>query len=207
MACLGLRITLSLSGVGLLGAVWLLLAPHALARGCHLLEILGGGSVCVTLAAPLLAGAQRAQPADVIVILGRDGRERMNLGAELYLAGWAPQVLLFNSSLHYLPHAERLQPALQQVHGPRDTWAEARHTAQLARQQGWRRVLVISDPPHIRRVAWLFRKALAPEVAVILVATQPPWWRWPQWWHSRHGARYVQHELVSGLYHSVRVVW
>ncbi len=205
MFCLTVRLVLSLGVASLLGAGWLLAVPQALARGCLLLETLGNTGVCVALAAPLLAKAQPARPADVIVILGRDGRERMNLGAELYLAGFAPRIVLFNSSLHYLPHAAQLRPALLQVDGPRDTWAEARHTARLARQYGWHRILVISDPPHLRRVHWLFKKECADKAELVLVATRPTWWQWPSWWHSQYGAGYVQHELASLLYHQFRV--
>jgi uncharacterized SAM-binding protein YcdF (DUF218 family) len=172
---------------------------------CALLETVGTTTTCVALAAPLLQPAQPAQAADVIVILGRDGRERMNLGTQLYLQGYAPQVVLFNSSLHYLPDAAQLRPALIQINGPQDTWEEATTIAQLAQQQGWRRIMVITDPPHIRRTAWLFRKALGSTATCIPVATQPTWWHWPRWWTSQHAARYVRHELLSLPYHLLRV--
>lgn len=117
---------------------------------------------------------------DAIAVLGfparADGRptaileERVAAAVSWYEAGSAPRLVLSGGAAHG-PHVEaevmaaaaraRGVPAAAIVLEPRarDTRENARFVAELMREAGWRTLLVVSSPSHLRRAAVLFREA------------------------------------------------
>ena len=57
------------------------------------------------------------------------------------------------------------------------THDEAVAVARLARERGWKRAILVSDPSHLRRAAALFRKA---GLAVLCTPSQPPEYAYPE---------------------------
>ena len=122
---------------------------------------------------------QPTQPADAIVVLGSavwpgerpspSLARRIGRGIELWQAGLAP-VLAPTGGVGYYPPAEaevmaRVAresgvPASALVIEPEatSTSESAEKVRALALAHGWQRVIVVSEPYHLRRASWLFRE-------------------------------------------------
>jgi len=126
----------------------------------------------VLVAAWWSAGAVLQYPAsaptaaDAVVILGGGGVDRYRLGKEIVKAGFAPKLIftepipayllrdISNSSLSYEVITDRVS---------RSSWDEAVNTRRWMEENGVRHVLVVSDPPHMLRLAYTWwRSALHP---------------------------------------------
>lgn len=120
------------------------------------------------------------RPADLIVVFGArvyaDGRaspalrDRVELGAQLYLAGLAPRVLMSGAAgdgaVHETVAMRDLAaglgvPLRAIVRDPAgvDTQSTVRTTAALCRERGWCRVLAVSHGYHLARVKMAFERA------------------------------------------------
>ncbi len=75
----------------------------------------------------------------------------------------------------------------------------------LLETKGWRSVLVVSDPPHMRRLSWVWNKVFdGTEMSFYLIPAPMPLWNATHWWQQRSSATYVLRELIKlGYYHAV----
>ncbi len=120
--------------------------------------------------------ADRAAPADVIVVLGAraypDGRpsdalrQRVETGAALYRRGLAPRLMLSGGvdpsgvsepavMAHVAARAGVPRSAMLIDETGANTAATVRAVAREARREGWSSVLFVSHDYHLARVAWL----------------------------------------------------
>jgi uncharacterized SAM-binding protein YcdF (DUF218 family) len=125
------------------------------------------------------------QPADAIVVfaggVGESGtagggvQERVAQALALYEGGYAPRVIFSSGYVFTLREAEVMK-AIAVANGvPEDavlleeqaanTYDNVRLTYQILEQHGWRRILLVSSPYHMRR-ALLTWKRVAPDVSV-----------------------------------------
>ncbi len=164
-------------------------------------------------------------PADAIVVLGggvscgsaqleATSAARLTRGLELWRAGYAPLLTVSEQSNLFggascpkiagLEQAEvkRLYggtgPHLEVLRNVTDTADEARRAGGLARQLGWRRVLLVTSPSHSRRAAKLFR---AQGLTVISVPADEPRFdlTLPQPADRLEALRVVLYEVLSRL--------
>src|SRR6266480_3750384 len=167
------------------------------------------------LSAP--AGAPRA--ADCIVALGGDTGYRIVTALDLYRRGYAPLILLTGVEdspsdtrrayltwrAEYLVKAGVPSAAILYDEHSTNSRDEARNTLARANARGWKSVLVVSDPPHMRRLALAWGKAFGGTGRnYILVATAPAWWRERAWWRSERAAQFVLTEYVKLGYYLAR---
>ena len=173
---------------------------------------------------PWLA-APTADPiaADAVIVLGGDGGNgRAAKAGELFRAGFAGQVVLTGGNgkagtvadgkadprVKFLAGMGVPSSALLFDSASRNSWEEAVNTRQMMDEKGWRRVLVVSDPPHLRRLQLAWGHALrdgGPQF--VLVASQADWWRPDTWWRDERSARFVGREILGLLYYAMRVVF
>ncbi len=156
-------------------------------------------------------------PADVVVVLGGGEKERLRKAIDLYHAGYAHQVLLMG--LHwqadrlttpYLHWRVRLllsaglpKEALLFDDQSRNSYEEAQNAARLMKTQHWRSALVVSDPPHLRRVAMVWRRVAAlNDIEYRLIASEPSTWDEAQWWRDKVWAKFVGMEVVKLAYYA-----
>jgi len=136
-------------------------------------------------AVPLQVTAPPA-PADAIVVfaggVGESGKagvgtqERVQRAVDAYHAGYAPHLILSSGYRYSFPEAELMRSvALQQGVPPAaivleqrstDTHENVQFVDQILRDHGWRSVLLVSSPYHMRRALLVWQK-VAPEVRVI----------------------------------------
>jgi uncharacterized SAM-binding protein YcdF (DUF218 family) len=157
------------------------------------------------------------QAADAIVVfaggVGESGRagtgvqERVARAVDLYRDGLAPAIIFSSGYVFTLREAEVMRaiavdkgvPATAIVLEERaaNTYANVANTARILEQRGWRRILLVSSPYHMRRATMTWHK-VAPSVAV--VATPP---NQSQFYLHRTGASLEQ---IRGLLHEYAAI-
>ena len=182
-------------------------------------------AVVVILGLGSWLAAPTADPiaADAVIVLGGDGGNgRAAKAGELFRAGFAGQVVLTGGNGKPDTVADgKADPRVKFLAGmgvptslllfdstSRNSWEEAVNTGQLMDEKGWRRVLVVSDPPHLRRLQLAWGHALRDDgQQFVLVASHADWWHPDTWWQDDRSARFVGREILGLLYYALRVVF
>lgn len=175
------------------------------------------------LGAWLAAPAAEPIVADAVVVLGGDGDNgRAARAGELFRAGFVRQVVLTGGSGK--PGAALDAPADPRVKlltgmgvpssallfdsASRNSWEEALNGGRMMDEKGWRRVLVVSDPPHLRRLALAWGHALRNDrQQFVLVASAADWWHPDDWWRDQRSAHFVRRESLGLVFYALRVVF
>jgi uncharacterized SAM-binding protein YcdF (DUF218 family) len=113
----------------------------------------------------LFLPADSGTAADAIVVLGRGGtlhKERVNLAAELWQARRAPMIFVSGNgdarSMVEQLEAKGIPPrVLDGEECSLTTWENAVFSAAILRPQGIRRIILITDEPHMLRSLLVFR--------------------------------------------------
>lgn len=166
----------------------------------------------------LSAPRNMPQAADVIVALGGGGIERVQRALTLYKEGYARKVLLTGldrdperRSNYYLHWRSRLlldggvpSEALLFEDQSRNSYEEANNIALLMKNRQWKTALVISDPPHLRRLDMVWASACSQhDLAYRLIATESPAWNASGWWRDKVWAKFVGMELLKLSYYAM----
>jgi len=179
-----------------------------------------GTYACVELGS-FLADEDPLQKADAIVVLAGSRFSRQLEGADLYLAGYAPRIVLpreirdpaesvlATRGLQIPEQVERIRdvyiqlgiPSAAIVIPPRlhtSTAAEAITARELSTEHGWRRVIVVSSKYHLRRAGFAFRRELRDTgVEVVMRATRYDPSEPERWWRHRADLRDVVPETLK----------
>lgn len=136
------------------------------------------------LADPLFM-SEAPQPADVIVVFaggaGESGQagggyqERVKQAVDLYRAGYAPR-MIFSSGFEFVFEEAEVMRGLAEANGvppeaivletkSKNTHDYVVFANQILAEHGWRRILLVSSPYHMRRAVMTWRKS-APGVQV-----------------------------------------
>ncbi len=129
---------------------------------------------------------EAARQADAIVVLaggvGESGQagggyqERVKEAIDLYRGGQAPN-LIFSSGFVFAFQEAEVMKGLAVANGvpasaivlekkSANTHENALYVAAILRERGWRSVLLVSSPYHMRRAVWTMHR-VAPEIAVV----------------------------------------
>ena len=107
----------------------------------------------------------RPVQADAVIVLAGDRTPRLDRGLGLMRAGVAPTLVISDGHDPNWPAANRLcaegSPGFRVVcfkPDPYSTRGEARGFARLAREHGWRSVVVVTSTFHVTRARMLFRR-------------------------------------------------
>ncbi|PPD49813.1 MAG: hypothetical protein CTY16_03060 [Methylobacter sp.] len=165
----------------------------------------------------LSAPASEPIKADLIVALGGDSGERGEVAAILYKAGYAKMILLTGMEsgseaiqVHYLHWRSQFlleqgvpAEALIFDNQAANTHQEAISIATLLQTHHWQSVLVVSDPPHLRRLNYsldpVFRKA---GLHYRLIQSKASTWHPEGWWQSEKWAQFCVMEVVKLVYYA-----
>ena len=177
--------------------------------GLFLLAFLRAG---VFLSSP----AGPPQQSDVVLALGGDMGDRIAVAAGLYQQGLARRLML--TGLENMPAAARHhylnwrmqfaidlgvpKEAIMLEEGAGSSWEEATDTLALLKKNHWQRVMVVSDPPHMRRLHWVWSKVFAGSgKEFVLVESRPGWWNADRWWENEESGLFVFAEYVKLVYY------
>jgi uncharacterized SAM-binding protein YcdF (DUF218 family) len=142
--------------------------------------------------------------ADVVVVLSGNKR-RLPPALALIRRGVAPVLAL--STVQRTPHwpeAEHLCATKRYYRArvlcftavPFSTTGEARTLARLARERGWRSIVVVTSTFHITRAHMLFRRCYKGRFA--MVGSPSTWWKLPDEWLSETAKLLVQLTVRRG---------
>jgi len=164
----------------------------------------------------LSSPAQRPEHADLMVVLGGDVGDRSLTAARLYRQGLATRILLTGVEGRPSEVREHYQnwraQVLMKAGVPQDailfdsvsanSMEEAVNARRLMEQKGWRSVIVVSDPHHMRRLSWAWGRVFTESgLKFRLVATSPDWWKPGRWWLDEKSAQAVITEHIKLVYY------
>jgi uncharacterized SAM-binding protein YcdF (DUF218 family) len=153
-------------------------------------------AACYVITTPLTVRDQ-VDRADAIVVLNGNTEERVRYGTQLYLEGRADVIIMSGGNLvNNAPESRLMKDMAVSLGVPptailteeksNTTITNARYSAEVIRQHGFRSILLVTSPYHSRRATRMFRDTLGPEVQVY---SQPVpnstvslehWWLYPQ---------------------------
>jgi len=175
-------------------------------------------SAFINLGYWLSAPANEPVQADLIVTLGGGTGGRDQMAAVLYNAGYAKKILLTgmgvssNAGQSYYQSPRSLFLLKQGIPAEAlifdgqsiNTHQEAFNTAALLKVHHWQSALVVSDPPHIRRVGFclqpVFEKA---GLSFQLIQSTAPTWHAGRWWQDKKWAQFCVREVVKLIYYAL----
>lgn len=167
----------------------------------------------------LSAPAGAPQAADIIVALGGDTGSRAALAARLYREGYAPLVLLtgieygspearetiVNWRQKFLVDSGVPVEAIRLDARSQNSWEEALNTRAFLEANGLSSAIVVSEPPHMRRLRWVWSQVFEGSgLRFHLVSAEASWWQPGRWWTSETGALYVIEESIKLVYYWLR---
>ena len=154
---------------------------------------------------------------DLIVTLGGGGIERDQMAADLYKAGYAKKILLtgmgkiVNSSQHYYEYPRSLFFLKQGIPAEAllfdglsiNTHQEAINIAIVLTAHHWHSALVVTDPPHIRRVAFCLSSVFKNNFSYSLIQSDAPTWHADRWWQDENWRRFSLSEVVKLIFYAI----
>jgi uncharacterized SAM-binding protein YcdF (DUF218 family) len=182
-----------------------------LAVGCSVYGVFHLGS--------FLSREDPLQPADAILVLSGSSMARPLEAADLYLAGYAPRIVLSRDQrpigmpalaergILFVTGAARTHGVFLQLGIPNEaiiipdrihtnTAVEAVTLREMAADERWNRVIVVSSAYHLRRAAFAFRRELrGTDVQILMRRTRYEDFEPDQWWRQRRDIRAVVEEL------------
>ena len=192
--------------------------PQAYRRLIRLLVFAGTTAVtflCAGLGALLAIALPDWQGSvDAVFIAGGDAGWRAPTGFALYRSRRARNIVFMGKAPGLIPTTPPYTPwdtssILAAGVSPGDYFFDttARNTRQeaaavraLARENGWRSVVIVSDPPHTRRLRRVYgRYLLSTGIEWHLVAAPYPRWRTEKWWTDPYALEYGVREAAKNL--------
>jgi uncharacterized SAM-binding protein YcdF (DUF218 family)/glycosyltransferase involved in cell wall biosynthesis len=174
------------------------------------------------IGAPLKIAAPPG-PADAIVVfaggVGESGKagvgfqERVTQAVALYKAGYAPRVIFSSGYVFTIREAEMMKAVAVDNGVPADailleekaanTFENVNYTRRILDDNGWRRILLVSSPYHMRRALWTWHN-VAPEVSVTPTPVPQSDFYASSWGASFDQIRGILHEYAALTYYWVR---
>jgi hypothetical protein len=149
--------------------------------------------VCLLLIVAGIAGipvyvrpqVDQLRHADAILILGGYGDRRYTFGLDLALDSWAPNLVVSNPigpNDQWERNYCALPPPRLEVHcftpDPPTTKGEARELRRLAKQYGWRTVIVVTFRPHISRARYILEQCFDGDLVMVASPARVSVSRW-----------------------------
>jgi uncharacterized SAM-binding protein YcdF (DUF218 family) len=167
-----------------------------------------------------LAREDPIEPADAIVVLAGTRAERPLEAVDLYLAHYAPRIVLSYGNLedqaihaaeqrgaHVVSDVDQLKAMMIELGVPAEaliipsrghdnTADEARTMREIAQAHGWRRIIVVSSKYHLRRVSMAFGRTFrGSDVQILVHGSRYDPSTPDRWWHRRGDVRWLVSEL------------
>ena len=145
--------------------------------------------------------------ADIIVCLGGGTVERLNMAVDLFNKGYirSESVMLIGESYDTTSYLEKTYPytSIEQHHEPKNTKEEVLYIKRYMVKYGYKSVLIVTDPPHSRRVS-LLHSLLDIEgdddIDFHMVSSKVLWWNEKKYYDDDRSGKFVFAETIRILY-------
>ena len=144
---------------------------------------------------------------DIIVCLGGGTIDRVKKSIELFEEGYAGKqvFLLLGESWYNQPYIKKNYPAMHILidESPKNTKEEVLFIKKYLKKHGYRSALIVTDPPHSRRVS-LLTSLLSVEgdenMTFHLVGSPVKWWDRECYYENERAKSFAGHEIKGILY-------
>lgn len=153
------------------------------------------------------------KPADVIVVLAGEEKERVEYGAYLYREEWAkkdriimaggPLVWKYSWASLMKEHAEHIGipgNAILLEDKSRSTEEDAKYTQEILRRNKYKSLILVTSPYHSKRAYTIFRKIMGKDMYIISAPVENSWFQFGDWWKRRRDRAVVLNEYAKFLW-------
>jgi len=146
-----------------------------------------------------------AKKSDIIVCLGGGTVERVRKSTKLLEEGYANEFILLGESWYNQPYIEKHYPNMKVIvnNTPQNTKEEVYFIKEYMVQHGYKTALVVTDPPHSRRVSVL-NKILSVsgdnEITLRMVSSDVSWWKANEYYKDKRSWETVLSESIRIVY-------
>jgi uncharacterized SAM-binding protein YcdF (DUF218 family) len=153
------------------------------------------------------------KPADVIVVLAGEEKERVEYGVYLFREDWAkkdriimtggPAVWKHSWASLMKEHAEYLGIPGKHIlieDKSRTTEENAEYTSEILKKHGYKSILLVTSPYHSKRASLIFQRVLGEEIKVISAPVERSWFRFSDWWKRKRDRSMVFSEYSKFLW-------
>ena len=159
--------------------------------------------------------------ADAIVLLGGGWEYRERRVLDLLRLGFSKQIVMTGigewqargmpancPAYDYLRAAGVAAKDILADDKARNTWQEIVWIRKVAVKYQWNSLLIVSDPPHLRRLSWVCEKVFGNTGVVYrLEPSNPDWWQLSDRWRNQSALRFAASETLKLNYYRVRYAW
>ena len=144
---------------------------------------------------------------DVIVCLGGGTVERLNKAVEIFNKGYSRSrsVILLGESYDTQAYLAKTYPdtTIEQHHEPKNTKEEVLYIKHYMLKHGYKTALVVTDPPHSRRVSVLNSVVSVKgdsDLVLRMVSSEVAWWKAKKYYDDERSGETVLTETMRILY-------
>ncbi len=156
--------------------------------------------------------------ADLIVTLGGGIGERDQMAVDLYKAGYAKKILLtgmgrtvdFGKGFYQSPRSLFLLKQGVPVEAllfdglSVNTHQESLNIAALLTVHHWHSALVVSDPPHLRRINFCLQPVFKNAgLSYRIIQSTTPTWQADRWWQDKRWRQFCLNEMVKLIFYAL----
>lgn len=164
-------------------------------------------------AGKLIYKKDELKPADVIVVLAGEDKERVEYGAYLFREEWAkkdriimaggPLVWKYSWASLMKEHAEYLGipgKAIMLENKSRNTEEDAKYTKEILLKHKYKSLILVTSPYHSKRAFTIFQKVMGKDIKVISAPVENSWFKFEDWWKRRRDRSIVFNEYSKFLW-------
>jgi uncharacterized SAM-binding protein YcdF (DUF218 family) len=157
--------------------------------------VLAGHGFLLDKAGRYLLKKDELKPADVIVVLSGEEKERINYGVRLFKDGWSRKDRIIMSggpAVGYRSSAGLMKEYAAHLGIPardiltedrsRSTEENALYTKKLLSGRGFKSIILVTSPYHSKRAWVIFREILGAQWKIINAPCEPSWFSFDGWW-------------------------
>lgn len=156
---------------------------------------------------------------DLLVILGGGFGDRVIKGFELFHRKLAETILItgvwngqiidrfksYDYRIKYLEDRGISRDAIYIDAAAKSTWEEAWLVRGFMAEKRLESAIIVSDPPHMRRLSWVYGRVFeGTSFKIRLSPSDPPWWHADYWWARPRSRNFVFKELAKIIYYRLK---
>jgi len=153
------------------------------------------------------------KPADVIVVLAGEEKERVDYGVYLFREEWAkkdriimaggPLVWKYSGASLMKEYAEYLGITGKSIlleDKSRNTEEDAKYTKEIIEKYKYKSLILVTSPYHSKRAFTIFRKVMGKDIKIISAPVENSWFKFEDWWKRRRDRSMVLNEYSKFLW-------
>jgi uncharacterized SAM-binding protein YcdF (DUF218 family) len=157
--------------------------------------VFAGHTVLLDKAGRYLLKKDELKPADVIVVLSGEEKERINYGVRLFKDGWSRKDRIIMSGgpavgdhslaalmKDYAAHLGIPARDILTEDRSRSTEENALYTRKLLSRKGYKSIILVTSPYHSKRASVIFRDILGGHWKIVSAPCEPSWFSFDGWW-------------------------